>query len=175
MKVNTKTLIATRESPPMALIGLSAETLRNLQTELNPVPTEFKDIEFWDEVDTTPTYNSDTHTYDGTEVLTADATTKTVNVVRGVRLKTDAELLVQFKATVPVSISMRQARQALLASGLLATIDAAIASGPDESLKIDWEYAVECRRDWTSLIAMASSLNLSEVQLDNLFIEGSKI
>lgn len=92
MKVNIKTLTATREGIPMPLIGLSADTLRNLQTALNPVPAEYIDIEYWDEVDITPTYDNTTHTLDGTETLTADIVTKTVKVAKGIRAKTAEEL-----------------------------------------------------------------------------------
>ena len=80
-----------------------------------------------------------------------------------------------FKDTVPAKISMRQARLALLGAGLLVTVTDAIATGTDETLKIEWEYATEVERDWTSLIAMATALGLTELQLDNLFIEGAKI
>jgi len=92
IKVNIKLLIATRSSIPTALIGLTAETLRNLQTELNPVPSEFKDIEFWDEVDVTPAFDASTHVLDGTETLTAVKASKTVEVLKGIRAKTAEEL-----------------------------------------------------------------------------------
>jgi len=66
-------------------------------------------------------------------------------------------------------VTMRQARLALLDSGLLSTIDSAIASSTDEALKIEWEYAMDVKRTWTSLIALATSLGMTETQLDDLF------
>lgn len=74
---------------------------------------------------------------------------------------------------VPQVVTMRQARLALLEAGLLNTIDTAIASGMDEALKIDWEYATEVRRDWQSLITLSQQLNLSSIDLDNLFLRAS--
>lgn len=73
------------------------------------------------------------------------------------------------------SITMRQARLALLNEGLLTTVDEAIANSTDEVLKVEWEYATEVRRDWSSLIAMAISLGMTEEQLDDLFIKASKL
>jgi len=81
----------------------------------------------------------------------------------------------KFKDTVPTVITMRQARLALLDAGLLPTVDAAIANGTDEALKIEWEYATECKREWESLVAMATALGMSELDLDNLFIAGSTL
>ena len=73
------------------------------------------------------------------------------------------------------SITMRQARLALLGEGLLTTVDEAIANSTDEVLKVEWEYATEVRRDWSNLIAMATSLGMTEEQLDDLFIKASKL
>jgi hypothetical protein len=88
---------------------------------------------------------------------------------------TEEELEAKFKASVPSIISMRQARLALLQSGLLATVTSAVESGTDEELKVEWEYATEVRRDWDNLIAMATSLGLTEKQLDDLFILGGTL
>lgn len=73
------------------------------------------------------------------------------------------------------SITMRQARLALLNAGLLELVDNAIATGSDEVLKVEWEYATEVRRDWSNLISMALTLEITEEQLDNMFIEASKL
>ena len=73
------------------------------------------------------------------------------------------------------SITMRQARLALLNAGLLELVDNAIATGSDEVLKVEWEYATEVRRDWSNLISMALTLGITEEQLDNMFIEASKL
>lgn len=71
---------------------------------------------------------------------------------------------------IPESITMRQARLALHEFGMLQTVDAAIASGTDEVLKIEWEYATSVDRTWPNLVNMATALGMSSEQLDNLFI-----
>lgn len=76
---------------------------------------------------------------------------------------------------VPQMVTMRQARLALHESGLLDTVVNAIADSSDEVLKIEWEYARDVSRNWERLIVLATSLGLTDEQLDNLFIlAGSK-
>lgn len=75
---------------------------------------------------------------------------------------------------IPESVSMRQARLALLQSGLLATVDAAIASGT-EADKITWEYATEVNRSDALVDNLSVALGLSEQQLDELFILASTL
>ena len=72
--------------------------------------------------------------------------------------------------TLPSVVTMRQARLALLQSGLLATVETAITTGTDEAMKIEWEYATDVRRDWASLIALTGTLGMTAEQLDELFI-----
>ena len=74
---------------------------------------------------------------------------------------------------IPKVVTMRQARLALHQSGLLSTVDTAIINGTDAELKIEWEFAAEVRRDWASLIAMATTLSLTSTDLDNLFLLAS--
>jgi len=172
IKINTKTLIATREGIPIALIGLSAETLRNLQTALNPVPSEFKDIEFWDEVDNS-THPTATEVFDGTEILTVNAENKSVTVVRGIRAKTQEELEAEHKALVPNQITPRQCKLQLLALGLLDEVEAIIAT--DRALKIWFEESLDFQRSNALIIAVATQLGMSEEDMDNFFIEGAKL
>ena len=82
---------------------------------------------------------------------------------------TEAELLQQIEDAKPKVVTMRQARLALLQSGLLATIESAIMSGTDEAMKIEWEYATEVKRDWNSLVALTTALGITDLQLDDLF------
>lgn len=72
--------------------------------------------------------------------------------------------------TIPSSVTMRQARLALLQVGLLATIDTAIANGSDEAMKIEWEYTTSIERNWSSLIALTTDMGMTSKQLDDLFI-----
>jgi hypothetical protein len=70
---------------------------------------------------------------------------------------------------IPSTVSMRQARIALLQSNLLDTVNAAINQG-GEADKIKWEYATEVNRSDSLVQNMAIALQLSESDLDNLFI-----
>jgi len=74
---------------------------------------------------------------------------------------------------VPVAVTMRQARLALLSAGMLDTADAAIAAMPGiegQAARIEWEYAHEIRRDSPLVVAMAALLGLDEPALDQLFV-----
>lgn len=70
---------------------------------------------------------------------------------------------------VPQVISRRQAKQALLQTGLLDVADAAIATSGDRAAQIDWADAQEFRRDWPALAAMQPALGLTDEQIDDLF------
>ena len=69
---------------------------------------------------------------------------------------------------IPSIVSMRQARLALLQSGLLSTVSAAIAAG-GEADQIEWEYATEVNRNQPLVQNMKAGLGLSDADLDNLF------
>lgn len=77
------------------------------------------------------------------------------------------------KQTQPkTAVSMRQCRLALLQSGLLTTVNAALAALPGEvgeNARIEWEYATEVERDWPLVLQLATALGLSESQIDDLF------
>jgi len=89
-----------------------------------------------------------------------------------------AAALAAFKATVPPTVTMRQARLALLGASVLASVDAAIAAMPGvegEAARIEWEYAHEIRRDSPLVMAMSSLLALTEAALDQLFITANSL
>jgi len=73
---------------------------------------------------------------------------------------------------IPQSISMRQARLALLAAGLLDQVNAGMATMP-QSAQIEWEFASEVRRDNALIGAMATALGLDDEALDSLFTAGA--
>ena len=79
IKVNTKTYAALREPLPRKLKGLTEQTLQNLQTELNPVPEDLIDIEYWPENHINVDYDPAISKITG-ETLEADSDTKQVNV-----------------------------------------------------------------------------------------------
>ena len=130
------------------------------------------DLEVYTAVDVYPTItSSQEYVLSTTPILVGTVWTLTHTL----RDLTADEILANFKATVPQRITMRQARLSLLNNGLLSTVDNAIASGSDEEMKIEWEYTTEVKRDWPSLIIMATTLGITEAQLDGLFIQGATL
>ncbi|MFA7278643.1 MAG: hypothetical protein WC100_00945 [Sterolibacterium sp.] len=84
----------------------------------------------------------------------------------------------QISNPVPESVTMRQARLALLGAGLLDTVNSAIASMPGaagESARLEWEFSSEVQRNKTFVVSMASALGLSNAQLDALFIQAAAL
>jgi len=72
----------------------------------------------------------------------------------------------------PASVTMRQARLALLGAGLLDQINAAIAKLPGadgEAARIEWEYATSVDRGNPLIAAMANIAGLNEAALDGFF------
>ncbi|MDR1350850.1 MAG: hypothetical protein LBJ59_08785 [Zoogloeaceae bacterium] len=79
---------------------------------------------------------------------------------------------------VPQSVTMRQARLALLGAGLLDAVNAAIAgmaSVEGKAAQIEWEFAQEVRRDNPLFAALSAQMGLSDAQLDELFIAGAAL
>lgn len=70
---------------------------------------------------------------------------------------------------VPTTVSMRQARLALLSAGLLDDVQAAVEFG-DRATQISWEFAASVSRDDPLVQTLAKGLNLTSDQLDDLFI-----
>jgi hypothetical protein len=74
---------------------------------------------------------------------------------------------------VPQSVTRRQARQALRLAGLLGSVQAAIDSIPDDLQRdlaqIEWDDSQEFQRHRPLLIALATQMELTSEQLDNLF------
>jgi hypothetical protein len=79
---------------------------------------------------------------------------------------------------VPSIVSMRQGRLALLQAGKLDDVDAAIAALPSpakEAAQIEWEYAIEVKRDSQLVAQLAPSLGLDDAALDALFIAAAAL
>lgn len=75
-------------------------------------------------------------------------------------------------APVPASITPLQARKALRAAGLFASVTQAMASMSDEELET-WEYALAIERNDPLLVTVAADLGLTEAQVDALFVQAS--
>ena len=74
---------------------------------------------------------------------------------------------------VPASVTMRQARLALLGAGLLASVDAVINSLPSpqrKAARIEWEYASEVQRNSGLVPMLGVALGIDDATLDALFI-----
>ena len=73
---------------------------------------------------------------------------------------------------IPQSITMRQARLALLNAGLLDDVEAAIIT-MDEAQRaqtqIEWEYAQTVERDNALVAALGPKLGLDDAAIDSLF------
>ena len=67
-----------------------------------------------------------------------------------------------------LTVTPRQARLAMQQAGLITAVTAWIAAA-DEATRIEWEFALEVRRDWPPITACAAALGLTDEQLDELF------
>lgn len=84
---------------------------------------------------------------------------------------TEAELSAAWgsmPSPVPQIVTRRQAKRALLAAGLLSTVETAV-SGASAEVQIDWADALEFRRDNPTIAALAAALGLTSAQVDDLF------
>lgn len=77
-------------------------------------------------------------------------------------------ILIPGEPPVPASVSPRQASLALLAAGLLDTVESAVAAAP-KAVQIDWQRATEIRRDNPTLAAVSAQLGLTDAQVNDLF------
>ena len=80
---------------------------------------------------------------------------------------------------VPQSVTVRQARLALLGIGLLDDVHAAIAAIPDpaqrKAAEIEWEYATVIERNSPLVTSLAAGLGLTAADIDALFEAASRI
>jgi hypothetical protein len=77
------------------------------------------------------------------------------------------------------TVTMRQARLALLGAGLLDDVDAAIAAIPDETQRraaqIEWEYAAVVERNNVLIQQLAPAFGMTEQQVDELFATAARL
>ena len=76
--------------------------------------------------------------------------------------------------TAPASITMRQARLALLAAGLLDAVNAGMATMPT-AVQIEWEFASTVDRASPQVALLAAALSLDDAALDALFTAGAAL
>lgn len=75
---------------------------------------------------------------------------------------------------VIASVSMRQARLALAAAGLLDTVTASVAASP-QAVQIEWEYATSVDRQWPTITLLQVALGWSDAQVDALFTTAAQL
>jgi hypothetical protein len=76
------------------------------------------------------------------------------------------------------SVTMRQARLALLGAGLLNQVNDALAkleSPLKEAATIEWEYSSEVKRNGALVQQLGGALGLDAAALDNLFSQAAKL
>ena len=81
---------------------------------------------------------------------------------------------------IPQTVSMAQARKALVLGGVsMASVASAIAAISDatqrELAQIDWEYSTTVKRLSPLVTSLGPSLNLTDAQIDALFIAASSL
>lgn len=79
----------------------------------------------------------------------------------------------------PSSVTRRQARQALLLAGLLNKVQPAIDAIPDATqramVQIEWDDSQVFERNRQVLISLGAALGMTSDDLDDLFIQASKL
>ena len=77
------------------------------------------------------------------------------------------------KSLIPKTITLRQARLYLLSIGLLDDLENIISQ--NRAYQIEWEYANQIERESPLVQILGQTLNLDDEQIDNMFMEASKI
>lgn len=72
------------------------------------------------------------------------------------------------------TLTMRQARLYLQQAGLLQQVDA-LVSTLDESARIEWQYAATVEMGSPAVFALASELQLTQAQLQEMFDAAAKL
>lgn len=172
IKVQNNT--ATREPIPAFLHGLTPESLQDLSWTDPQLGVQ--DAAWWPEEDQSPAL-SERQRY-GAETLTPDPARHVVVVTREVLAWSAEEIAADIKSRVPQSVTMRQARLALLGAGLLDDVEAAIAALPSpqkEAARIEWEYSQEVQRHNGFVSVLAPALGMTDEQTDALFVAAAAL
>ena len=81
--------------------------------------------------------------------------------------------LIEIPKEVPQEITPLQCKLQLLEIGLLDEVEALVTA--DRKVQLYWEYASVIERDNEILLMMAEQLGLTSEQVDEMFIEASKL
>ena len=69
---------------------------------------------------------------------------------------------------MPVTVSARQFRRALIQLNLLDPVNTLLASAP-KSAQVDWEFGTQVERNWPLIGQFAQALGKSESEVDDVF------
>jgi ribosomal 50S subunit-associated protein YjgA (DUF615 family) len=108
----------------------------------------------------------------GAKLETLDESSKEVKAYKAELAKRQAE------AAKVKSVTMRQARLALLGAGLLGKVSDALAkleSPLKEAASIEWEYSSEVKRDGALVQQLGAALGLDDAALDALFTKAATL
>jgi hypothetical protein len=107
----------------------------------------------------------------GAKLVFLDESSKEVQAYKAEVAKRQAE-------ATKVSVTMRQARLALLGAGLLGKVNDTLASLPSpqkEAASIEWEYSSEVKRDGALVQQLGAALGLDDAALDGLFTKAATL
>ena len=79
---------------------------------------------------------------------------------------------------VPLAVTMRQARLALLGAGKLSQVATAIAALPEPArtaAQIEWEYSNEVQRQNGIVSQLGPALGLTSAEIDALFVAAAAL
>lgn len=79
---------------------------------------------------------------------------------------------------IPAVVTMRQARLALHAAGLLQSVEDAIEAMPEPErteARIEWDYASEVRRDSVFTASIGAAIGLDGTPLNDLFTYAAQL
>ena len=85
----------------------------------------------------------------------------------------NSPIIVEEKVEVPQIITKLQAMKYLKQIGKWEEVKTILAS--DEDINDEWLLSNELNRSYPLVVQMGTALNLNDEQLDNLFIEASKL
>lgn len=88
-------------------------------------------------------------------------------------LKIAAYVVPEVIVVIPTQITMRQTRLYLLNIDLLDTVETIVSQ--NKAWQIEWEYASEVQRTNQLIVAMQQELELTNQQVDEMFLEASKL
>lgn len=76
--------------------------------------------------------------------------------------------------STPKAVTPLQARKAMIAAGLLDTVEAWVAD-QDQAQRLAWEYATVIERDDPVIAAAATALDMTDAEVDALFIAAAQL